>query len=281
VKVISIVFALATLVAGAQASPAQSSDHQGSVSAGPKENLARMAGQVLKNTNDARAALKNGDQQTALQDVNRAESDLQKIKAEANGATMVPVYQEFVSISILAPVRAEQNERMRSSAAKKGATQPAGSSGKTPVAVHEVAGDYTSVVMNTTVASEALSAAKADLTKGDTKDADTALADVQLGVQMTADKADMPLVRARENLILARANARKGNDTATKADLKLAAKGLSQYAAEDKPHSSQAKDMEKQVETYSEALPQDRQAIVAKINSWWNTTSTWTPYKSK
>lgn len=229
-------------------------------SAGTREDISTLAGKMLGYTNRARAAIKDKNQQLALQDVNKAESYLQRVEARAHGSTMIPVYQEFVSVAILAPVRAEQSARHS--------------------VVHQVAGDYTSVVVNTTVAKNNLATAKTALENQNLKIADDALADVQEGVQIEASEADMPLVKARENLILARSNAREGKYGEAQAALQAASKALGSYAQENGPHASAARDLQQQMDSGDKDLQQSHANIVPEINQWWNTTADWTPYKT-
>jgi hypothetical protein len=233
-----------------------------SYSAGSKEDLARLAGQMLDNTNQARTALKSSDHQLATDDVNRARAELQKIEAQSHGATMVPLYREFVSVSILAPVRAEQKARNR----------------PTPEAVQEVAGDYTRALVSTTIAKNGLDAAKAALDRKDWKTADAALSDVQDGVQVESFESDMPLSRARENLILARAAVRQGHYPEASAALNNAAKALSQYEPQAGTHSSEARQMQHEIEKLAGSIQQQHVDAIATINKWWNATSGWTPY---
>lgn len=260
----TILFAVA-FAAFQMSAQAQTTNHANlSYSAGPKEDLSRLAGQMLDDTNKARIALKDGNHQLAAEDVNRASTDLANIEAGAHGAAMIPVYREFVSISILGPVRAEQNARNRKSA--HGAV------------VHEVAGDYTRVSVSTTVAKNGLDAAKAALQKREWKRADGALADVQDGVQMESIESDMPLSRARENLILARLAVRQDHYSEATAALQSAAKALSQYEAEGGSHVSEAKQMQQQISKFAPEIQQEHAQAIATINKWWNTTSNWSPY---
>lgn len=257
----SIFLSLAFAVFQMSAQTPAKNNPDASYSAGPKEDLARLAGQMLAETNQARTALKSGDHHTAIEDVNRARQELKKIEAQAHGATIVPLYREFVSISILAPATAEQKTQNQ----------------QQPEAVHEVAGDYTRAVVSTAVAKASLDAAKAALDQGDWKAADTDLADVQKGVRAESFKSDMPLSSARENLILARAAVRQGHYSEATAALDNAAKALSQYESQGGTHSSEAREMQQQIQNFAGNIQQQGDAV-ATINKWWNTTSNWTPY---
>lgn len=234
-------------------------------SAGTKEDLSVMAGKMLDCTNQARIAIKSDNRTSALQDVERAQNELRRIESRAHGATMIPIYQEFVSISILDPVRAEHQARNQT--ANQGAT------------VHQVAGDYTDVTVSTAVAATNLEAAKTALENNNLKRADQALADVQEGVSIEEVEANMPLSRARENLILARSALENKNYTEASADLALASHALANYATSNGSHAAQAKSICQQIDSYKQNLEQDPAAAVSAINKWWNTLSGWSPYK--
>jgi hypothetical protein len=179
---------------------------------------------------------------------------------------MIPVYQEFVSISMLRPVIA-------------GHERQSGKSTKQPEVVHEVAGDYTDVTVSTVEAQRNLGAAKLALKQHNWSLADAALADVQQGVSIESVEADMPLARTRENLILARSAAEKGNYREVHAALQSAANALESYINSGQPHSVEAKSLRQEIETYDKNVEQSRTDAVKEINNWWNTTSNWTPYE--
>jgi hypothetical protein len=250
------------------------SNGQNTSSAGVREDLSTLAGSMLNETNQARAAIKTGNLELAQEHVNRAQADLQKVEALAKGSTMVPVYQEFVSVSILGPVESEQAARRTNAQASSKPNEPL-KVGERPV-VQEVAGIYTNVVVSTTVAKDSLGAAAAALSMGQLLTADSALADVQEGVVIRSDKADLPLEEARENLILARARARSGRYQESHAPLRAASEALSRYAQEGGPHADEARAMEQEIDNYNQSPD-----AVAKINKWWNTVSDWSPYRDQ
>lgn len=260
----TIVFALLVAAFGLNAQVS-------SYSAGSKEDLSRLAGKMLGDTNQARTALKNSDYHQAVQDVNQAQTDLKTVEARAHGATLIPVYREFVSVSILSPVQAEQRAHRQ--------TLTKVSNGN--AAVNEVAGEYTRVLVSTTVADNSLAAAKMALAKAEWKKADAALADVQEGVQIESVKSDMPLARARENLILARAAARQNHDLEAEAALEAASTALSKYASEGGPHAKEAQDLQNQIAGFALHLEAQPASAVTKINGWWNTLSDWFTYHNR
>lgn len=227
-----------------------------------KEDISRIAGQMLDCTNKARQALKQGDHQAAIKDVAQAQNYAYQVRSMAPHATMVPVYQEFVSVSILGPVKEEQKAH------------------KAGTAVKEVAGDYTQVMVSSAVSSRYLEAAKNDLAKGNWTAADAALAGVQDGVEMESVESDMPLARTRENLILARAAVQNSHFNEAQASLQAASKALANYAAENTSHKQQAENLKQQINQLASSIQQNHSDAVAKINGWWNTTSEWSPYQT-
>lgn len=258
--------AIATPAAKQNASQAGSSSY----SAGSKEDVSRLAGNMLGQVNQARAGIKKGSDSIALAHVKKAQNDLKQVEAKTNNATIVPVYHEFVSTSILTPVRTEQRAN-----AHPQANQPAGNGGNQKKVVHEVAGNYSEMLVSTQVAKTNLDAALTDLKRGDLSDADKALARVQQGVKFRANKADMPLAKARQNLILARESARTGEYSETKAALQAASQALATYQQNGGPHSTDAANLKKQIDSYSQNVMQNHADAISTINQWWNTTMGW------
>lgn len=276
VVLLALVFGAFELCAQ-NSSPGQSGNLN-SYSAGSKEDLSRLAGQLIDDTNNARAALESGSHQAAIDEVNQAQQILNRIERRAPGVALVPVYQEFVSVSILTPVLAEQNAR-KALQKEQAASNETATKNNNPAVVHQVAGEYTRVMLDTVITKKALAAAVYDLGGANWKAADSALSDVQQAVEMESVKSDMPLSRARENLILARYAARQGNYLEARDSLDAASKSLSQYVADNGPHSDQAKKLEAQIGSFAGNIQQERSEAVSKINGWWNTTSDWSPYK--
>jgi len=263
---IGMFLATALLCAGFTVSLKAAPDTKAAPSAGVKEDISVLAGKMLDKTHQARTAVKDRNQSAALQDVEDAQNDLRQMQERSRGATMIPVYQEFVDISMLRPVISEHEKRDTGSA-------------KEPEVVHEVAGDYTDVTVSTVEAQRNLAAAKLALQQHNWSLADAALADVQQGVSIESVEADMPLAKARENLILARSAAEKGNYREVHAALRAASSALESYISAGRAHSVEAKSLKEQIDTYDKNVGQSHADIATEINNWWNTTSKWTPYK--
>jgi YfdX protein len=242
------------------------SDSNSPSNAGPREMAARHGLDMLDQTNKARTAIGNKNKQEALNDIGIAIKDLQKARSERQGK-VIPLYQEFASVSVVAPVRAEQTAESSSSNAS--------SSGKSPASVHQVHGSYSVMELNTEGTISQLNAAKAALKNDDWKTADKDLAAVQDGVVFASYQSDLPLVRAQENLILARQNARKGNFQEVHAALASSAKALAAYEVQGGSHVDDAKNLQHQISSYNQHIDQDHKDAIKKIDGWWNTASNW------
>ena len=85
----------------------------------------------------------------------------------------------------------------------------------------------------------------------------------------------MPLLKARENLILARAAAKNKNWTEAQAALKSASNALSQYEQSGGTHASDAQSLQQQINSYQQNLTNDHSNATNKIDNWWSTVTDW------
>jgi len=253
---------------GNQTSNSNSTADQSSASAGPKEAAARLGLDMLDHTNKARTAIANKNKQAALNDIDAATSDLTKAQSDAQGK-IIPLYQEFASVSVVAPVRAEQQKNAANSNSSATSNKPV------PETVHQVAGGYSVMEIDTDGAMSHLNAAKTALNNENWNAADKDLAALQDGVVFASYRSDMPLVRAQENLILARRNAREDNYRETRAALASSAKALAAYAQESGPHANDAKNLQQEIQSYDQHIMKTHSDAVSKIDGWWNTASNW------
>lgn len=247
-------------------------------SAGSREDISVWAGKMIDETNRARQAIKNGDEQAAIQHLNRAEADLRQVESRAKGSTLVPLYHEFVGVSILSPVESEHNARNQAHPAN---ARTKNTSKQPPAVVHEVSGVYGEALVSTKVAKDSLAAAKQALAIHDLQDADAALADVQEGIKVQQTKGDIPIAEVRENLVIARAAVRNNKYKEAEAALKAAAKALDGVIEANDPHANEARQLQQEINSYAQKLQQNHTDAVTKINAWWNQTADWSPYKSQ
>jgi hypothetical protein len=125
-RILLFVFAFTAFELHAQNARSASADR---TSAGSREDISVWAGKMIDETNRARQAIKDGKEQAAMQHVNRAEGDLRQVESRANGSTLVPLYHEFVSVSILNLLRrntklASRQERRMAAKAAPAKTAP-------------------------------------------------------------------------------------------------------------------------------------------------------------
>jgi len=151
-------------------------------------------------------------------------------------------------------------------------------------AVQEVAQEFTSITLDTNMAKQHLKAASTAMQNGNYQQADTALSAVQDGVSLVSVEGDRPLVRARENLTLARDMAQQGQYQKVGAPLRAAADALQNYESMNTAHASDARSLRQQIRSYANNLnssnmntsSSSNSDAVKKIDSWWNTTNDWT-----
>ena len=272
-----------------------SSTGQGRNATGLQSATARQseeASDLLSATDQARNAILNYDKQDALEHVNHALAKAQEIMQQKPGR-MVPIYDELSRYSVIGPVMqsrnrgyegenqeySQQNNSTGASqqAQKQTQQQSVARNDERPVGVQDVVGNFTSVDLDIRLAQDHLTAAKQALEKGDFGGADAALKAVQDGVDVASVSVDLPLARARENLILARESAMSGDQRETKVALRDAARSLREYARFGGSHSSQASALCTQIENASNSASQTSTTSSAtQIENWWNQLASWT-----
>jgi hypothetical protein len=111
--------------------------------------------------------------------------------------------------------------------------------------------------------------------------ADLELARAEQSVDTGTVETNMPLVRARENLSLARVEATNGKYSQAGADLKAAASALKSYGQDNQaPHAKDASNLSNQINSEAAKVKSDRTAATQNIDKWWNKIADWTGQKS-
>jgi hypothetical protein len=207
----------------------------------------------------ARQAIARHDKAAAANAVNEAIGFSDKLGSRATA----PIYSELSSVSIVGPIEA----------AKANTGAPAG-----PPAVKAVAGGYTRIVLDANLARARLLAAKAELASGDLARADADLRAIQNGVVLESVSANLPLVRARENLNLAKTSAQSGNTAAAKSQMQAAQKALADFArlSPASPHASQAQTLANQIASAAQSADATHPISTAQLDQWWTQIADWT-----
>ncbi|HXH14291.1 MAG TPA: YfdX family protein [Alphaproteobacteria bacterium] len=203
---------------------------------------------------------------------------------------MVPMYAELEKVTLMAPLMAAKKEAARSggtahpSRSGKQAqpscaeqASPSSQAAMTPV-VAGVEAHSTRIMLDVSAAEGHLQAAKRALNEDRYKAADGALAALQRGVTFAFVEVDLPLLRARENLMLAKTQMKAGEVQDAWATLEAAAQALETYAQQaDKARASQVQSLQQEIENYAQQLPQQGQPTKRKsqqaaeqIDEWWD-----------
>ncbi len=281
VTLFTISLSLAWSFAGNGALAADRITSDVSVSSGksltPKERraLSYAAIRILKHVHQARVDIRYEDEKDALRHtekalklVNIVETALPSYKVATNiksgdltyedeesvKPTLIPIYMELDEVtSLLLPVRRAKLEAADSQ-----------SGGTTSV-------QYTNVMLDVNEAKYQLEQAAALLKKKDTAQANTALKAIQEGVIFEYDEIDVPLLKARWNLIDAsRSYARKDYEAA-KRSLERAASALEIYKTRvGSQISRRAQALADEIKALADKLGEKTEGAADKITGLWD-----------
>lgn len=180
-----------------------------------KARASKDAIEVLHCTDQARQAIANNNKQQALQEVNQALTADNKLNEVRPNHGFVSMYSELDQYSVLAPIMANRSNYMDPAHGNQSNNERSGSADRSTsgqnIAVKRVFGDFTIVTFDANMARTHLEAAQQALNSGNLQKADQALAALQDSLSVESFGADMPLLRAREDLMLARDSAKDGH----------------------------------------------------------------------
>lgn len=254
-------------------------------------NASKYAVRALRLTDQARQSIINKDQSRATHDVQQA-LDLisqagEKLPATGDNNThVVPIFAELEQTSFLQPVLAAKKEssngeQQMASTQNPSSQESALPQSDQPPVVKRVEGGYSYIGLDLNAAKEHLQQAKQYLSNNESGKADVELARAQQSVDTGSITTDMPLVRARENLSLARNEAQDGHYSQAKVNLTAASKALTEYGnSSQAKHANDAKDLSNQIKSFSGKIANHHQNAQSKIENWWNQVAGWTGQKS-
>jgi len=250
-----------------------------SLSAGESRAISIAAGRLLKHTADARLAIMNEDEKTALANVEKGLSLARIIETAAPSYTVkakivagdtvyedeetvklriVPIVDELDKVSLLAPL-----QHARSEAARK--NKVVGEPVVADVSLHD-----TQVSLDTALAMAGLKAAKKKLEEGKLLEADLALGEVQESVFVSTVTDELPLDRAREDLLLARKNVDQGHLKKARADLDSAMASLKKFeATAAKVLADNSEALRDEIGDLSNVIEEEQEGATKKITAWW------------
>ena len=247
------------------------------LSAAEQRAVSIAAGRLLRHTYDARAALKAEDRKQAAAEIAKAQKlaaiieqavpsytvksqiaagDLSYEDEDTLKPTIIPIFDELDKVSLVAPLRQAKAE------------------GKTP-AEAVVADELREVrvSLDLGVAKGGLDLAGIKLENDDIEGAEQALAAVMGSLHFSLLEVDLPLDRARENLMLAKAAIEEGDKIEARAVLAEAGRELNAYAKgtgeTDNKEISQLREEMKALDGKLEAGKESK-GFAATIEGWWD-----------
>jgi len=227
-----------------------------------KVDRSAAAAQMLILTDQARHAIAKGNKPDAIQNVTGALD----LAADAQGPR-IPIYAEMEQLSIVGPITAEKRRQT-------GAADRLGPVKSSPDV--QEASEFTIISVDMEMAKAQLNAAKTALTSGTPQDADKALAMLQNRVDLLTVESHMPLLKARQNLYLAKTMAQQGRLGDAIIPLRTASEALTKYSKNPTArHADDAAKKRQEIDSQIGTLGEDAKAASTKIDIWWNQTVDW------
>lgn len=227
--------------------------------------LPNLAAGLLSQADQARQAVRNRDQNAALDHVRQARSLASEIQSRSSGQPeplLIPVNTETETTSTYTDVKRDKNGEMTANRMKKNTH------------VSDVEQQTNVEQLNVTTAVDYLGAAESDLQRLDWTAADTDLANVGNLVHTTSSDQPLSLLQAHQNLLLARARLVEQKYDAAVAPLRETEHALSDFEQRDRgPLAQQAEDMRQDIEAMAEHIQHD--GSVDKIDDWLRTVEKW------
>jgi len=238
------------------------------------QGLPGMAVGILQQTSLARDAVKAHAKDAAADHIRQAEALVKQIR-EQSGSTGQP---------LLVPVAWETETTTTYTNVKrpKGSDTSADRLMKHNTNVSAVEQDTTAAKLNVDTAAERLAKADSLISLGDWEGADAALSAVLAAVDRERASTDMPLLRARQNLMLARSRVLDQKYADAKLPLREAADALSSFAALfPGPRAETAKTIREDILAYAQEIAHHHDDAVDKIDAWLDPVNQWYQALSK
>lgn len=242
------------------------------------------AGRVLKHVDQAREALEAEDRGQAVHHVEQARllidiignalpvydvrariesGELVYEDREEVQDTVITVFDELERAALLAPVKAARIEAREAA-------------GEAPTAVVDVGLVHTRAELDVDAARVRLEAALSALKDREHEAADDLLAAVQTSVRLTRVEIDLPLERARTNLMLARDRLDEGRLEDARLALRVAIDALADYeAAAQASRAEEAAALRGEMAELENTIQSDARQAREKLDAWWDRLSEW------
>lgn len=235
------------------------------------------AGRVLKHVDQARKAIAKNARKEArrqvqqailLTDIIRQALPVYDVKAHISAGklhyededqvqdSVVPIFEELERSAILGPV--EDAKAMAGAA------------------VADVDLVHTRAELDIDLARRHLDAARTALEQKDGDAADAALEAIQRSVRLTTVAVDLPLERARSNLMLARNRVDEGRLEDARAALRVALDALAEYQNNvGEERAAEVAGLRQEIAALEPTLQDDARGAREKLDAWWDVVSSW------
>lgn len=231
-------------------------------------DLPGMAAGILKEAGLARQAVSSHNPTAALDHIRKAEILTGEIENNAPPEPrpiLVPVYKEVDTTSTYRPVKRSKE------------------SGLTPkrlendTSVREVQAQITTGELDVTSSGQRLRQAQTAIESGNWTEADGQLAAIPDSVIRKQVEADMPLLTARQNLVLARSRILEGKYKDAKAPLYAAARALGDYERLSPygAHNQDAEYMRQQIDSCADHIKRQHTEMLARVDGWLEPVNQW------
>ena len=235
-------------------------------------HLSNLATVMINDAREARSRIANKQQEAAVDRVNDALRQWNEIQSKAKGQRYVPIYQEVETVSVWQPHAVIENGKVTAVTQDQSRNRSA----EPKAAVAGTSGAVTTISADVQAIRDHLKAAQSALQNNKLDEATAALDAVQKAVVATSVAGDLPLIRARQNLILARTRADANDWTGAHAALNQASAALEEYAnLQNNSHTSDARRVRGEIDSLASNVEQKHSDVGNKIRSWWEDTSEW------
>lgn len=258
---------------------------EATLNAAERRAVSVAAGRLLRHTYAARVALKAKDKKQAGEEIAQAQKlsaiieqavpsytvkshiaagDLSYEDEDTLKPTVIPIFDELDKVSLMAPLRQAKAEQDK--AAKVAGELPAEA-----VAADELR--EVRVTLDLGLTTGGLELARARLDKDDLGGAEAALKAVMGSLDFRLLEVDLPLDRARENLMLAKTDIEAGDTAGAEVVLAEAGRQLEGYAeGASEADKAEIKGLRKEMKDLTAELGADKGSkdLAAKLEGWWD-----------
>jgi hypothetical protein len=230
------------------------------------QDLSSLAGGILEQSQLAGNAVAVQDKAAAMDHIDRALAAVQEIQMQTAGRpapVLINVYTEWNATSTYEPVKGKSSDEVSADRWKK------------DTAVRHVEGEQAVGKLDIASASVHLATAKTALAANDWTAAGNALGAVQSSVVRQEYQGSLPLLKAQQNLSLARSRIAEGKFKDAVSPLRAAAQGLAEYETFSPDHALAAENMREQIDTYAHEIRHDHADALQRIDLWSSRVNQW------